>query len=94
MKYKKTLFLFFIITVIITISASITLSLENPSLTGNIVLDEYTHTKAICNETNFCQDYIITCKKNITKEVIPISGATVQHTKDWIDPRNNPKTLC
>lgn len=92
MKYQKTLFLIFIITIIVIIS--IALSLGRPSLTGNIIIDEYTHTKALCNETNFCQDYIITCKGNITISTTPISGATVQHKQDWADPRSDPKTLC
>jgi len=89
MKYKTIFLLFAIITII-----SITLITSNLSLTGNTIIDEYTHTKALCNETNFCQDYTITCKGNISKKVVPISGATIQHTEDWKDPRNDPKTLC
>lgn len=52
------------------------------------------HTKAICNSTNFCQDYIITCIGNKTISKNPITGAVVQHDKDWIDPRVDKDMLC
>lgn len=94
MKYKKTIIFTIIILITITTITSITVLFQAPSLTGNIIIEEYTHTKALCNKTNFCQDYIITCQNNITKKITPISGATIQHTKDWIDPRSNPETLC
>jgi hypothetical protein len=69
------------------------------SLTGNIVKNNnneinYTYTKAICNSTNFCQDNVITCKGNKTISIKPITGAVVQHNKDWIDPRENKDRLC
>jgi len=96
MKHKKTILLFtiIIITILIISITFLLLTFQNQSLTGNIILDEYTHTKAICNKTNYCQDYIITCKNNTAKEITPISGATIQHREDWIDPRNNSNTLC
>ncbi len=58
--------------------------------TGKIIkTEQYTYTKAICNESNFCQDYLITCdNKNITKK-IPITGAITQHADDWTDPRTD-----
>jgi uncharacterized membrane protein len=60
------------------------------------ILDNYTYTKAICNSTNFCQDYEIICNgKNILKST-PITGAFIQHDETWIDPRekNSNTNLC
>jgi hypothetical protein len=58
----------------------------NPILTGKTI-NKYTYTKAICTEDNFCQDNIITCEDNNLKEIAPITGATIQHSKNWKDPR-------
>lgn len=64
--------------------------------TGNTIQQqEYTYTKAICNESNFCQDYIITCENNEVSKKTPITGAITQHSENWIDPRgNNTKEDC
>lgn len=50
----------------------------------------YTHsfTKAICTEENYCQDYEITCKGKKTISMIPITGAVVQFSENWEDPRD------
>ena len=93
MKHKTILISLAILITLTTLIIILSLSPKTP-FTGNTILDEFTHTKALCNETNFCQDYIISCKGNETKKITPISGATIQHTKDWKDPRNNAKTLC
>jgi len=58
----------------------------------------YTHsyTKAICNETNFCEDYNIVCKEHKLLMMNP-TGAVVQHDKNWKDPRKEEienKNLC
>jgi len=88
------------ITIIIIITILITLSilLLRPYLTGRAIetedLTEYSHTKAICNESNFCQDYEITCKGNTLIKTQPLTGAIVQHEETWEDPRENPNTLC
>ncbi len=72
--------------------------LIRPVFTGKISLTsqethEYAYTKAICNETNFCQDYEIKCRNNETISLTPITGAVVQHPYDWKDPRDEEK-LC
>jgi len=65
-----------------------------PLLTGIMLLNaepaEYTHsfTKAICTEDNYCQDYEIMCKGNKTMSMTPITGAAVQFSENWEDPRN------
>ncbi|MBS3093695.1 hypothetical protein J4456_03905 [Candidatus Pacearchaeota archaeon] len=63
------------------------------TLTGKAISSEYAVTKAICNETNFCQDYIITCENSSVISLEPITGAVIQHEKDWKDLRKN-KDLC
>ena len=58
-------------------------------------LDYSTHTKAICNETNYCQDYLISCKDDKMLITTPITGAFIQHSFDWQDPRDKiDRELC
>jgi len=45
-------------------------------------------TKAICNETNFCQDYEITCEGNKKIKINPIENASAQFSLEWQDPRS------
>ncbi len=53
----------------------------------------YSYTKAICNEDNYCQDYIITCENGELVNQNPITGAAVQQSSDWEDPRKD-EALC
>ena len=55
-------------------------SLENTNL--------HAWTKAICDENNFCQDYIIECNGLKPLKISPITGAAVQFDSTWQDPRN------
>jgi len=58
-------------------------------------LNYYSHTKAICNETNYCQDYHISCDEKRAIIIAPITGAVVQFPENWKDPRNETeKELC
>ena len=56
----------------------------------------YSYTKAICNETNYCQDYEIACKNGEVISKSPITGAAVQFSTNWKDPRDNEaiEKLC
>jgi len=49
----------------------------------------YNHsfTKAFCDSTNFCRDFVIFCKD---KEVLALkfTGAAVQLQENWQDPRS------
>jgi len=87
-----------IIALIVLILATGTLIFTiNIKLTGNAIdLSEYTYTRAICDENNFCQDYEITCNQEKVINLNPITGATIQHEKNWTDPRNKTaiKYLC
>jgi len=82
--------LIILIAVILAILAFAILNLfYNPfQSTGQVISDRYTYTKAICNSSNFCQDYEIVCENNQLTEMKPITGAFVQHYDEW----NNPQT--
>jgi len=45
-------------------------------------------TKAICTEKNFCQDYEVFCKEEEIIRMSPITGAAVQFSPQWEDPRS------
>ena len=68
------------------------------NFTGEVVRNYHSYTKAICNETNFCQDYEIICDGENLINTNPISGASVQNSDDWKDPRpedeRNMNRLC
>ncbi len=80
-----------IILIVLLIILSI-IYIQN-NLTGRAI-EEFTHTKAICNTSNFCQDYEITCKDNEVVKQQPITGAAIQHNEDWQDPRTDARDLC
>jgi hypothetical protein len=97
MYLKKTIIIS--ISIIFIILLSIIILFLNPIITGETIKiaetkNTYTHTKAICNQSNFCQDYEISCDGNKTISSKPLTGAVIQHSDDWKDPRNNPKELC
>ena len=66
------------------------------TITGAVTLDYYTLTKAICNKTNYCQDYYVSCNGGELIEKIPVTGAVIQHSQNWKDPRNETEinNLC
>ena len=56
-------------------------------ITGEVVVNQYSYTKAVCNETNYCEDYEIACRG---EEIVSMTftGAAVQNLPDWEDPRS------
>jgi len=75
----------------------------NKTITGNIISEStekrtnfYSYTKAICNETNYCQDYEIICENNKTISINPVTEAVAQFDKDWRDARSQEQInkLC
>mgnify|MGYP001558849844 FL=1 len=52
----------------------------------------FSHTKAICTEKNYCQDYHISCENDTVISISPITRAAVQFPEDWTDPRDE-KTI-
>ena len=76
------------ILLVFTLAGSILfLMFGNVFLTGEVILREYTFTKAICDENHYCQDYEIVCNGNKTISTSPITGSAVQFLDDWKDPR-------
>jgi len=55
-----------------------------------VKIPQYTHshTKAICDSENFCQDYEIFCENQNIIKMSPITGAAVQFSESWKDPRD------
>lgn len=67
---------------------------QDSEFESNNFSDKYhIYTKAICNDSNYCQDNEVTCNNNIVVSVKPISGAVVQFSENWKDFRMNEK-LC
>lgn len=52
------------------------------------VIETNSYTKAICDENNYCQDYVVSCSRNKVLSMNPITGAAVQFSDGWKDPRN------
>lgn len=52
------------------------------------IKNPYIRTKALCNSTNYCQDYKVTCQDSKVINLYPITGAAVQFSDEWQDPRN------
>lgn len=88
MRKIKISLLVLLIILILTLTIILTQSKESN-------LDYYTRTKAICNETNYCQDYQVSCNEKRIIMTTPITGAFIQFDKSWQDPRSElEKKLC
>ena len=90
MDMRKIVILILILMMII--AGSIFLWWSSQGITGKTVEEfQYSYTKAICNESNFCQDYQIVCKNNEVISQTPITGAVLQQASDWKDPRDEER---
>jgi hypothetical protein len=47
----------------------------------------YTYTKAFCDTSNTCQDYEVRCEDGEVVSVVPVTGASIDLEKNWLDPR-------
>ncbi len=84
---EKILLSILIILIIISIPQFI--------LTGKTIKqvpNQYSYTKAICDKSNYCKDYIIECKGNNLIKLNP-TGFVIQQSQDWVDGREN-RELC
>lgn len=91
---KKTTSL--IIFVIILIVIGVFINLDNLLFTGRIIEGKNFHssTIAICNKTNYCEDYKIECEGETTIRTTA-TGHSIQQDEDWEDPRGEQKdNLC
>lgn len=88
----KTTIIMLIITLLVLLFIALILVILQPNLTGNVVTnqDDYrTFTKAVCNSTNYCQDYVYTCKNKETISIQPITGAAIQLPEGSIPRTSN-----
>jgi len=85
----KKIIIFLSIIILLVFVGIIFFYLSNKDITGETVKEIYTFTKAICNETNYCQDYEIVCDNEGLVDIKPITGAAIQHPSNWKDPRDN-----
>ena len=96
MKTQKTLIIS--LMTILLLLTGFTL-LKNLDITGKIVENkgegviEETYTKAICNSTNYCQDYRIYCSGNKVLKIVQLENS-IQFNETWKDPRKTPDKLC
>ena len=87
---KKTIFSIGVVCILITTFA---LTLVGFTLTGKGISEmPYSHTKAICNAKNECQDFLIVCKNGAIKSLEPISDL-VKFGENWNDNRDK-KGFC
>ena len=68
---------------------------SSSQITGQATLNHYSYTKAICDDSNYCEDYEIACKGNDLVSFTP-TGAAIQLDNDWKDPRDKEliERLC
>ncbi len=91
---KKSTILIIFVTILIVIGVFI--SANNLLFTGRIIggQDFHSSTIAICNETNYCEDYEIECEGETTIRTTA-TGFSIQHPENWKDPRGKQKeNLC
>ena len=78
----------FLIAMLLVLTGSLVFLVFNLfQITGGVIQNYYTYTKAVCNETNYCEDYEITCQDDEVVSMNP-TGAAIQFSNDWEDPRN------
>ena len=83
----KIAIVFLIASILILISILAFLGFGLSKITGETVKNHYTYTKAICDETKYCEDYEITCQDGETVSINP-TGAAIQFSDTWQDPRD------
>lgn len=84
----KIVFLSTAILVLVAILIYFVFSLSQ--ITGGTIQNYYTYTKAVCDETNYCEDYEITCQDDKLVSMNP-TGAAIQFSNDWQDPRDEER---
>ncbi len=86
---EKAVILIAISLIIVAIALSVvSLNFINATASFDDDFETHSYTKAICDETNYCQDYVISCNKEKILNMNPITGAAVQFSEGWQDPRD------
>ena len=83
----KTKIIFLIVIILVLVVGLIFSVFNLFQITGGTIQNYYTYTKAVCDETNYCEDYVITCQDEELVSMNP-TGAAIQFSKDWQDPRD------
>ena len=83
----KTKIIFLIVIILVLVVGLIFSVFNLFQITGGTIQNHYTYTKAVCNETNYCEDYEITCQDDEVVSMNP-TGAAIQFSNDWEDHRN------
>ena len=93
---KKLIITITLIVAIILSSILLISSYQENQANHNDFLDNYTYTKAICDDNNYCQDNVVSCDGKNVVSITPITGAAVQMDDDWKDPREDEEInkLC
>lgn len=90
---KKTILIDKILLSILLIL--ILISIPQLILTGKTIKEipnQYSYTKAICDDSNYCEDYIVECKGNNLIKFNP-TGFAIQQDQNWEDEREY-RGLC
>lgn len=82
------------ITLIVLVLAIVALLMQITPTNSlkNQVFETHSYTTAICDSTNYCQDYHIKCNGKNILNLNPLTGAAIQFDSDWNDPRNESET--
>ena len=82
---KKTMIIFLILIVLIGILIFSIFNLFQ--ITGEVIINSYSYTKAVCNNSNYCEDYEVICGEGKLVSFTP-TGAAIQLPDEWKDPRD------
>ena len=92
--------LFFLIALLLVVGFFMPDETKENNLTGELATlssnpGSFSKTIAVCNSSNFCQDYKIICRNEEELERIPVPGATIQKPPEWVDDRGlDYENLC
>jgi len=73
------------ITLILVLILTLTLTISQINFTGKSIINKYSYTKAICNETGHCEDYYIECEEKTLTRMTP-TGFSIQRFNDKTPP--------
>ena len=85
---RKIVILIAILALILVLAAFLLVIFGPRNVTGEVIISEYSYTKAICNESNYCEDYEVVCSGGVLKQLNP-TGHVAQFQEDWVDERES-----
>ena len=94
----KRMLLSILLIILLVLTGTLVFSLSQAYITGSVTdeIFDYSYTKAVCTSANYCRDYEIRCSNKDVISMSPITGAAVQFSSDWKDPRDKEdiEKLC